>query len=726
MTNNRRIPAANRSATTLTLVLVAMFPASALSQSGWEWQNPLPQGNILNDIEAVTPLIGYAAGDHGSVVRTTSGGLSWDLLAFPLTIDISDLEFIDEHNGFACGTDFDSVYLFVTYNSGIDWAELHASAGNRIAFDLLSDGTGWLSADSTLRFTSDRGITWESRAVLEPMSDIIFIDGLTGWAIGNKNIYRSTDGGVSWQVTTLDLRAGPFTGQKLVFESPLVGWVSGNSAQPNSLEGYLMRTSDGGVSWEERLVVDSYLYEYITDIEFPSELSGWVITSRGSVHRTDDGGETWEEISDEAFLKQITVSSDGTLWGTGEVGDQIRSTDGGLTWISTAEGVRISYASSGDIFVLNRDEVFVVQRESLLKTTNGGQDWRLIEIGDFGNEIFYPQTIWFTNRLNGWIGCDLGGGWGGLYRTTDGGESWQPQDENLHDLSDIFFLNDTLGWFAGHDIHRTTNRGESWELLLDVSTEVLSSVFFTSKDSGWAGGYIGVYQTTDGGVTWDVVRPFGEDFNTYDIQFLTSSLGWVIGSLGGDGTILKTTDGGSAWENQIDSTYPYFYFESLFMADEENGWVICNDFWNSLLHTSNGGNTWEEVPFPSHHSLFHVAFADAQTGWVIGEHGTIFHTESGGLPTPGDPIPQRLSLRQNYPNPFNGVTTIEFDVATAGEVVLRVYDILGREVAIIARETIPPGIYTRQWDADGLPSGVYFYRLQAGGFVETRKLVLLR
>jgi Lysophospholipase L1 and related esterases len=83
-------------------------------------------------------------------------------------------------------------------------------------------------------------------------------------------------------------------------------------------------------------------------------------------------------------------------------------------------------------------------------------------------------------------------------------------------------------------------------------------------------------------------------------------------------------------------------------------------------------------------------------------------------------------LGQNYPNPFNPATTISFSFPTQSFVSLKVFDALGREVSILLSEQLSAGTYLRQWDATGLASGVYFYRLQAGSFIETKKLILLR
>ena len=92
----------------------------------------------------------------------------------------------------------------------------------------------------------------------------------------------------------------------------------------------------------------------------------------------------------------------------------------------------------------------------------------------------------------------------------------------------------------------------------------------------------------------------------------------------------------------------------------------------------------------------------------------------------GDAYPSDSELLQNYPNPFNSISNFEFGIAKLGDVSLKVFDILGREVATIVNEKLSPGAYTRQWDAAGLSSGVYYYRLAADGFVQTKRLVLLR
>ena len=93
---------------------------------------------------------------------------------------------------------------------------------------------------------------------------------------------------------------------------------------------------------------------------------------------------------------------------------------------------------------------------------------------------------------------------------------------------------------------------------------------------------------------------------------------------------------------------------------------------------------------------------------------------------PGGETPKRFALEQNFPNPFNPSTTFRFDIASRSTVTLKIYDALGREVATLVNESMDPGTYHSLWNAGSFASGVYYYRLSAGSFVQTRKLLLLK
>ncbi len=101
-------------------------------------------------------------------------------------------------------------------------------------------------------------------------------------------------------------------------------------------------------------------------------------------------------------------------------------------------------------------------------------------------------------------------------------------------------------------------------------------------------------------------------------------------------------------------------------------------------------------------------------------------SEAGLEPGWGEIRSIHFKLDQNYPNPFNPLTTISFTLPAKSFVTLKVFDMRGREVSVLLGEELAPGSYSRKWNAGGLPSGVYFYRLQAGTLSETRKLILLQ
>jgi hypothetical protein len=89
-------------------------------------------------------------------------------------------------------------------------------------------------------------------------------------------------------------------------------------------------------------------------------------------------------------------------------------------------------------------------------------------------------------------------------------------------------------------------------------------------------------------------------------------------------------------------------------------------------------------------------------------------------------IPKTAHLEQNYPNPFNPATTISFNLPAKSFVTIKIYDVVGKEVATIVSEEMPAGNYTRQWNAIDSPSGMFFCRMQTGSFTETKKLILLK
>jgi hypothetical protein len=155
----------------------------------------------------------------------------------------------------------------------------------------------------------------------------------------------------------------------------------------------------------------------------------------------------------------------------------------------------------------------------------------------------------------------------------------------------------------------------------------------------------------------------------------------------------------------------------------------------TILRTTNGGATWSAQSSGTPNFLSSVFFTDANTGTAVGQGGTILRTTTGGVVWVQDEnqseIPNNFTLLQNYPNPFNPSTKIRFAIPFVGtglalSVQLKVYDILGNEVATLVNEEKAPGTYEVEFNATQLSSGIYFYKLQAGNFMEAKKMVLVK
>jgi hypothetical protein len=163
--------------------------------------------------------------------------------------------------------------------------------------------------------------------------------------------------------------------------------------------------------------------------------------------------------------------------------------------------------------------------------------------------------------------------------------------------------------------------------------------------------------------------------------------------------------------------------------------VVDTVYNNANLVTVVGTRTFAMKRWTSHR--FGVAFVFAQTRDTLSLRAAYarrmaaagYRTPSsftGVNPLAAQGIPTQASLDQNYPNPFNPTTVVSFQLPVASNVWLAVYDLLGREVAVLVNERKAPGSYKVKFDGSSLASGVYFYRLQAGDFVQSRKLLSLR
>jgi photosystem II stability/assembly factor-like uncharacterized protein len=401
--------------------------------------------------------------------------------------------------------------------------------------------------------------------------------------------------------------------------------------------------------------------------------------------------------------------------------------------------------------------------------------------------MIYPGSIYFIDKNIGFVaGGDTANGTtkGEIRKTTDGGFTWYklsiPSEKFI---SDIFFVNDSIGYAAGSSsvILKTTDAGRSWQDISYSTPYLLNSIDFLDGNTGFiAGG--GLFEpvfikTTNSGINWINIS-LNTSYDLYVLDFFNKNYGLVVGNR----TILKTTDGG---ENVRIDTYNDYYLASVSIVDSINAFscgyftntsgnfiiktqnagdnwtisysnsipidlleikfinknfgVVVGEYGN-VIRTTNNGESWEEKRLVYEPELRDVFFIDSNTGWITGrknKYGYIFKTSNSGvtwtlLNPPG--LVSDFMLFQNYPNPFNPKTKIRYHLYQSGQVTLKIYDVIGREIITLVNGEQDRGIYEYDFDGSNFSSGIYFYKIdittlktfQIKSYSESKKMILLK
>jgi len=380
------------------------------------------------------------------------------------------------------------------------------------------------------------------------------------------------------------------------------------------------------------------------------------------------------------YLYCVSFVSSSTGWACGQNGTILKTTNGGVNWFPQLSGLTGFLYT---IFFIDANTGWAAgQNGALRKTTNGGTNWN----GQSSSFNQYIYSNFFTDVLTGYY-CGSGGT---IYKTTDGGTLWVQKSSGVTGtLSCMHFpvsATSMVGYISGGTategiILKTSNAGENWTQLTGTGTNWMFGIYFTDLQNGWAGGI--------------------------------------------NGAMLRTTNGGTNWLTQITGTTNRIV--QLSFANNNTGWAV--GYTGSIVYTTNGGNNWVTQTTPTTQNLWGVDFIDENTGWAVGWTGTILHTTNGGMTIVkqiSSEIPQGFKLFQNYPNPFNPATSINIDIPVSSYVKLNVYDILGNESGVLVDQMLNAGSYQVDWNASNYPSGVYVYKLDAGNFSQTRKMILIK
>ena len=274
-----------------------------------------------------------------------------------------------------------------------------------------------------------------------------------------------------------------------------------------------------------------------------------------------------------------------------------------------------------------------LQREVVLRTSNGGRTWDRRIVGS-ENDWFYD--IFSLDIQTAWIA----GYAGAVLKTTDAGETWKRQHTPTQSaLLEIQFADKDTGWAMGEDGHilRTIDGGAHWEENSVPARKWLRALDFYDKRNGWVVGEDAeAYQTTDGGTTWKPrrskvlasvhIQPNSvATFQT--VKFISGKIGFIAAkvvvkeqsSSQDQGMILKTEDSGFTWTTII-VPVDQGLLRAQFLGASET-WVIAG-LRTALLHTLDGGKTWAAVePTTDGGMVTYVAFTDSNTGWVAVSYG---------------------------------------------------------------------------------------------------------
>jgi photosystem II stability/assembly factor-like uncharacterized protein len=462
----------------------------------------------------------------------------------------------------------------------------------------------------------------------------------------------------------------------------------------------------------------------VTSVNPPGTLTGSAYTL--------DSGRTWTTVDNVTHGKAAFVSpSVGWSWGGANI--IYKWTGGGVEhWSAQASGIPTS--DQVVVAAVNENVCWGVTRafgaRYVTRTTNGGTNWTASNLSALKD--FYGIAA--LNADTAWIAADSA-----IYKTTNGGVNWTQQLAT--GMLIIHFFDSNNGVCIGSVafggpivVYTTTDRGSVWTQVSNIPSAAggaIPSNYAAVGNTLWCptnGGSL--YKTTDRGITWTVTQNVGGTSLGVFVAFKDAANGLATAN----NTVFRTSDGGANWTSTGSVPNGVSAFLLSYVPGTSGSYMITSNPYpiptrlNGSAYTLDGGATWTTAD-----TLIHgwSAFVSPSVGWSWGGANVIYKWMRPPL-VPSTSVRETreiakdFRLEQNYPNPFNPSTKISFKLQVSGFTTLKVYDVLGREVRTLVNETLEARSYETTFSAEGLASGVYLYRLQAGDFVQTKKLMLLR
>jgi photosystem II stability/assembly factor-like uncharacterized protein len=606
------------------LALAAVAPATARAAdavatpfSGWSWGNPQPQGETLRDL-GFAGSVGYAAGDFGTLLKTSNGGLAWQGLATGAGGALQRVRVLNASTVVTGG----GCTLRRSDDGGATFAGISPLHGCRVgiaSFAFADATTGWaLLGNGSVLATDDGGVSWSGRAALPGTTggarDIWALSGATVVAVAGRSIFRSIDGGATW--TTVATPAQPLNG--VYFATTTVGYATGDA-------NTLLRTNDGGVTWTPASGAASLApaADLAASRCAPGHPNLCLFTTRAGdrVLRTTDGGTTLEPVVPYAGrqLHAAAFASPTGAVAVGEGGATAISGNGGRNWAPVGGSLapslsRLRVAVTGTVFAPGA-------AGALARTTNGGADWTRVAVPT-------PQTLAdasFSSASNGFAldSADA------VYKTGDGGTHWTalaaaaPADTNAI-LSPAANVVIALGRFG-------VARSTGGQFAVDAGRPPLSDYDRAGSGLVLYGQHALLAGDAAAGGLHPLNRPGGPRARIRAVDFLSASRGFVLNR---DGRLWTTSNGGRKW-SEI-ATTGSSRASAMAWGDARNGYLAVDRLASSrragyVLRTSDGGRTWRpqlvgSAPFRG----AGLVATSARVALALGDSDELFETASGG------------------------------------------------------------------------------------------------
>ena len=698
--------------TKTTFLIIALFISTNLFSQSWTWQYPYPNANTLKTLYFFDESTGFFGGESGTLLKTTNGGSNLSIINTGNNYNINSIKFVNQSTGFIAGGNNQKIVMKTT-NGGSNWTV--TNLGTPYVFgdiDFINVNTGMaISSYQDIYYTTNGGTNWVS--VIAASAGFYSLDYVTStlaYATSHGgNIYKSTNGGVNW---TPQLIASPSVNlYGIQFIDSLSGYVCGTS-------GNVLKTTNGGTNWTAVNISGTFT---IQSLSFTTSLNGAVVTDNGRYYKTTNGGVNWTvqfpPPANLNALNTVKLFNSGTVYTSGVYGNNMKSTDAGTTWTSLLNGMNTYIFSS---YFLNASTGFASMSAGyILKTTNGGTNWTNYLTPTSGNNIVGLQFI----DVNTGFAVPVFG-YDQILKTTNSGNNWFISVPGINNnVNSLIFLNANTGILTtSYSTFRTTNAGTNWTYVDSIGYS-LNGLQFVNSLTGYTSYFNSpntyFRKTTNGGLNWSSLP--GSISNTFAMtyKFLNANTGYAPGN----GFMYKTTDAGNNWV-QVSSIG--ITTQSISLLDSIS--ILVGGVFGEVKKSTDGGNSFTSVPFVSQNGITTMSFINSMTGWVMGQGGMIVKTNDILTGNSGfiSQTPNSFMLSQNYPNPFNPVTKINYSLPKSGYVSLKIFDILGKEVATLVNEFKTSGNYTIDFAASSYTSGVYFYKLESNNFIEVKKMLLIK